>query len=55
MPKRKSQLSGHISQTRAAKVRRIGETSSEHAQHLASEREFRSQAHARESSTERSQ
>ncbi|XP_047534370.1 uncharacterized protein LOC125069008 [Vanessa atalanta] len=55
MPKRKSQLSKHTSKTRAAIVRRKRETSSEHAQRLAREREYRLQARARESSTERSQ
>ena len=54
-PKRKSQLSKHTSQTRAAIVRRMGKTSSEHAQHLVSEREYRSQACSRESSIKMSQ
>ncbi|GBP50351.1 hypothetical protein EVAR_32596_1 [Eumeta japonica] len=55
MPKRKSQLSEHTSQTRAAKVRQTGETSSEHAQRLASDRGYRWQARARKYSTQRSQ
>lgn len=53
MPKRKSQLSRHTSHTRSVKVRRMRETSSEHAQRLARGKEYRTQASARGSSTER--
>ncbi|GBP50663.1 hypothetical protein EVAR_34171_1 [Eumeta japonica] len=43
------------SQTRVAKVRQMGETSWVPVQRLVSEREYRSQARARETSTEMSQ
>lgn len=55
MPKKKSSLSRQVYKTRAAKKRRVEESSSETAQRLASSRELMSQARARESSTERSQ
>lgn len=56
MPKRaRSQLSNHSSQARAARIRRMGESSPERSQRLAEQNQRNSQARARESSVERSQ
>ncbi|XP_031766417.2 uncharacterized protein LOC113510111 isoform X8 [Galleria mellonella] len=56
MPKRaRSQLSKYTSQARAAKIRRMGESSSERSQRLAEQNQRNSQVRARESSVERSQ
>ncbi|CAH4036392.1 unnamed protein product [Pieris brassicae] len=50
-----SQLSQHSSQARLAKIRRVGESSSEYSDRLESQREYATQSQARESSAERSQ
>ncbi|CAH2101895.1 unnamed protein product [Euphydryas editha] len=55
MPKRKSQLSRKTSHTRAARVRRAGESSIENTQRLSNQRQYSSQARARESSADCSQ
>jgi len=57
MPRKiRSQLrSNHSFQSGLQKIRRIGESSSENSDRLASQREYASQSRTRESSAERSQ